>query len=146
MHKKVKRKVRQIKEKTVINDRLSVSQWKTLAAEISNSISDLPLATGNFACDLENLNPVTPNRLCLGQNNDRRPTRSLPKTSNEISFLEDNEDIFHFDRWFKSWLIAHVPKLMHQPKCFDTEHDVKKDDVVLFLKQDGVFKNIYQFG
>ena len=34
---------------------------------------------------------------------------------------------------------------MHQPKWSDNEHDVKKGDVVLFLKQ-GVLKNMYQFG
>ena len=35
---------------------------------------------------------------------------------------------------------------MHQPKWSDNEHDVKKGDVVLFLKQEGVLKNMYQFG
>ena len=56
-----------------MKERLSILQWETLAAEISNSINNIPLAIGNITGDLENLDLITPNRLQLGRNNDRRP-------------------------------------------------------------------------
>ena len=64
MHGKVERKIRQTKEsiqKTNMNERLSILQWETVAAEISTSISNLSLAIGNITSDLENLDLITPN-------------------------------------------------------------------------------------
>ena len=54
MHRKVEQKIRQIKESTqkrIMKERLSILQWKALAAEISNSINNLPLAIGNITGD-----------------------------------------------------------------------------------------------
>ena len=48
IHGKVERKIRQIKEpiqKTVMNELLSILQWETVTAEISNSINNLPQST-----------------------------------------------------------------------------------------------------
>ena len=52
---KIEHKIRHIKEsleKSASNQRLSVSQWETVAAEFSNTINDLPLALGNLVSDL----------------------------------------------------------------------------------------------
>ena len=38
-------------QKTIMNERLSILQWEALAAEISNSINNLPLAIGNITGD-----------------------------------------------------------------------------------------------
>ena len=35
---------------------------------------------------------------------------------------------------------------MNHPKWFSIDHDIKICDVVLFLKQDGVLSNSYQYG
>ena len=144
---KVEWKIRQIKEsiqKTIINKRLSVLQWKPLAAEISNSIINLPLAIGNITGDLKNLNLITPNQLRLGRNNDRSPMGLLTVSNNPKMFLKCNEEIFNV--WFENWLITHVPKLMQPPKWFGNERDVKEGDAILFLKNDGALKSTYQFG
>ena len=117
MHGKVEWKVPQIKEsvqKTIKNERLSILQWETLAAEISNSIKNLPLAIGNITGDLENLDLITPNRVRLGRNKDRIPMGPLTVGNNGKTFLKCNEEIFM--AWFENWLITQVPKLMHQPK------------------------------
>ena len=37
-------------------------------------------------------------------------------------------------------------KTDESPKWFSTDHDIKICDVVLFLKQDGVLSNSYQYG
>ena len=147
MYGKVEQKIWQIKEsilKTIMNERLSILQWETLAAEISNSINNLPLAIGNITGDLENLDLITPNRLRLGRNNDRSPTGPLTVSNNPKIFLKSNEEIFN--AWFENWLITHVPKLMHQPKWWDNEREIKEDDIVLFLKNEGALKNTYQYG
>ena len=92
----------------------------------------------------ENLDLITPNRLRLGWNNNRSPMGPLTISNNPKTFLKCDEEIFN--AWFKNWLITHVPKLMHQPKWFDNERDVKEGDIILFLKNDGALKSTYQFG
>ena len=53
--------------------------------------------------------------------------------------LKENRKIFN--PWFEAWLISHVSRLMDHPKWFSTDHVKKIYDVVLFLKQDRVFRN-----
>ena len=65
---KVERRIKHVKEsleKTISNQRLSVLQWETISAEVSNAINDLPLALGNIVSDFENMDLITPNRLKL---------------------------------------------------------------------------------
>ena len=61
---KVERKIREIKkslEKSVSNERLSIIQWETIAAEVANCINDLPLALGNKKSNFESMDLITPN-------------------------------------------------------------------------------------
>ena len=67
----------------------------------------------------------------------------LTVSNNPKTFLKCNEQLFN--AWFENWLITHVPKLMHKPKWFDNERDVKEGDVILFLKNDGALKSTYHF-
>ena len=80
----------------------------------------------------------------MGRNNDRSPAATMEKTDNHDIILKENRK--SFNSWFKAWLISHVPRLMNHPKWFSTDHDIKICDVVLFLKQDGVLSNSYQYG
>ena len=147
MHGKVERKIRQTKEsiqKTIMNERLLILQWETVAAEISTSINNLSLAIGSITSDLENLDLITPNRLRLGRKNNRSPMGPLTVSNNAKTFLKCNEQIFNV--WFENWLITHVTKLMHQPKWFDNQRDVKEGDVIFFMKNDGALKSTYHFG
>ena len=111
MHGKVERKIWQIKEsfqKTIMNQRLSILEWETSAAEISNSINNLPLAIVNITGELQNLDLIIPNRLRLGWNNDRSPMGPLTVSNNPKTFLKCNEQIFN--AWFENWLITHITK------------------------------------
>ena len=57
MNGKVERKIQEVNrslKKSIQNERLSIMQWETIAATISNSINDLPLAVGNVV-DSENM-------------------------------------------------------------------------------------------
>ena len=147
MNGRVERKIREIKGsiiKSLENERISLLQWETLASEIANTINDLPLALGNITSQFESMDLLTPNRLRLGRNNDRSPIGPMMVTNNPEKFLFINEKLFN--TWFECWLISHVPKLMHHPKWFQTDRDVKVGDVVLFLKQENQLSSTYQYG
>ena len=87
---------------------------------------------------------LTPNRLRLGRNNERSPVGPLLVTNDPSKFFEENSDIF--ECWFDCWLISHVPKLMHQPKWYNTEYHLADGDIVLFLKKEGLLNGTYQYG
>ena len=147
MHGKVERIIKEVKkstEKTMLNERLSVIQWETCAAEIENRINDLPLALGNLVSDFETMDLITPNRLKLGRNNDGSPSGCVKITSDSKKILKTNQNILN--TWFENSFLSHVPNIMHQPKWFRTEYDLKEGDVVLFLKQDSVLTKTYQYG
>jgi len=147
MHGRVERKIKEIKkslEKGFQNDRLSILQWETVCAQIANSINDMPLALHNKVSDFEIMDLITPNRLKLGRNNDRSPEGTMKTTSDPDKFLKANSKIFN--AWFETWLQSHLPSLMYQPKWFNTSYDIQVGDIVLFLKQDNVLCNKYQYG
>ena len=87
---------------------------------------------------------LTANRLRLGRNNDRSPIGPIMLTNNPDKFLFTNKKLFN--TWFQCWLISHVSKLMHHPKWFQTDRDVKVGDVVLFSKQENQLSSTYQYG
>ena len=119
---KVERRIRHVKEsleKNFTNQRLSVLQWETVSAQISNAINDLPRALGNIVSDYEQMDLITPNRLRLGRNNDRSPVSPMNVTGSTQKIIEENKKIFN--SWFETWLTSHVPKLMHQPKWFQSD-------------------------
>ena len=71
MHGLVERKIREVRqslERSMQGEKLSVLQWESVAAEISNSLNDMPLALGNNTADFEVADIITPNRLKLGRN------------------------------------------------------------------------------
>ena len=144
---KVERRIHQIKESyegNIQNERLSVLQWETLSSVIANTTNDLPIALGNIINDYENMDLITPNQLRLERNNDHSPAATMEVTDNADRILQENRKIFN--SCFEAWLISHVPRLMNHPEWFSTDHDIKICDLVLFLKQDGVLSNSYQYG
>ena len=147
MHGRVERRIQEVKKSittTMSNNRLSILQWETLSASIANSINNLPLALGNIKGDFEMMDILTPNRLLLGRNNNRSPDSPLSMSRDFNKILSENEKVH--EAWFECWLVSHVPKLIEQPKWFQSDMDVKKGDVVLFLKQDKVLCSTYQYG
>jgi len=146
MNGKVERKIREINqslEKSIQNERLSILQWETICAVISNSINDLPIAIRSVI-DVENMDLLTPNRLLLGRNNDRSPTGDLVISTDPTKLLNQSSKVY--DAWFESWLMNHVPKLMTQSKWFDHQRNLQVGDVVLFNKVDSKLSRSYTYG
>ena len=103
---------------------------------IANTINDLPIGLDNIIIDHKNMDSITPNRLRVGRNNDLSPAATIEVTGNTDRI---------FNSLFEAWLISHAPRLMNHPKWLSTDHDLKICDDVLFLKQDGVLSNSYQY-
>lgn len=146
MNGKVERKIREVNqslEKSVHNERLSILQWETICAVISNCINDLPIAIGSVI-DVENMDLLTPNRLLLGRNNNRSPSGDLVISSDPTKLLNQSSKIY--DAWFESWLMNHVPKLMQQSKWFNHERNLQIGDVVLFNKVESKLSKSYTYG
>ena len=146
MNGKVERKIKEVNaslERSIQNERLSILQWETISAVISNSINDLPIAIGNVV-DVENMDLLTPNRLLLGRNNDRSPTGDLVISSDPTKLLSQSSKIY--DAWFESWLLNHAPKLMYQSKWFNHERNLQIGDVVLFNKVESKISRTYTYG
>ena len=147
MHGRVERKIRQIRsslEKNLCHQRLSLLQWETIAAQISNSVNNLPIGLRGKVADLEHADLLTPNRLRLGRNNDRSPEGPMLVTSDVGKFMDENQNIFN--AWFETWMISYVPTLMNHPKWFNTDSDISIGDVILFLKEEGHVSGVYQYG
>ena len=144
---KVERKIREIKgsiKKSFENERISLLQWETMVSKIADTINGLPLALGNITSQFENMDLLTPNRLRLGRDNDQSPIGPMMVINNPEKFLFTNEKLFN--TWFECWLISYVPKLMHHPKWFQTDRDVKVGDVILFSKKENQLSSTYQYG
>lgn len=143
---KVERKIKHINlslEKTFNNQRLSILQWETLTATIANTCNNLPLAVGNVTA-VENMDLLTPNRLLLGRNNERSPVGDFIVTDDPSKILKTNTKIY--DSWFETWLLSHVPKLMHQSKWFRQDRNLQIGDIVLFTKVNSVISKTYTYG
>ena len=115
-----------------------------MVSKIADTINGLPLALGNITSQFENMDLLTPNRLRLGRDNDQSPIGPMMVINNPEKFLFTNEKLFN--TWFECWLISYVPKLMHHPKWFQTDRDVKVGDVILFSKKENQLSSTYQYG
>ena len=147
MHGKVERKIRHVKEtfsKHLQQHRLSEIQWETLGCQVANSINNLPIAAGQISRDVEQLDLITPNRLLLGKNNNRSPVGTISVTNDVGKIISQNNNIFK--TWFQAWLVSCVPSLMNHPKWFNSSYDPKVGDIVLFLRSEKDFEQIYQYG
>ena len=80
----------------------------------------------------------------MGRSNERSSEGSLKVSNDYDTIIKQNNKIYQ--SWFKNWLILHVPKLMFQPKWFQTSRDVKVGDIELFLKHDSLLSKMYQYG
>ena len=146
MHGRAERKIQEVQRSMakVGHEKLSILKWETLLATIANTINNLPIGLGNKVDSIENLDLITPNRLLLGRNNQRSPTSTLTLVDDYSQILETNNRIFK--SWFRFWLISCVPELIQVTKWFKSDDQVKKGDVILFLKSDKAFDTQYQYG
>ena len=95
---RVEGKIRKIEgsiTKSLENKRISLLQWETLVSEIASTINGLPLAFGNITSQFQNMDLLTPNRLCLRRNNNQSPIGPMMVTNNQEKILFINEKLFN---------------------------------------------------
>ena len=146
-HGRVERKIRSVREvmgRSVRGYRLSVLEWETLCAEISNSVNNMPVAIGNETEDLENLDIITPNRLRLARNNNRSPVGPLEVTGKVERLLRVHREAY--EAWWEAWLVSALPKLIPQPKWFNSHQCLQKGAIVLFNKSEASLVGEYHYG
>ena len=86
---------------------------------------------------------LTPNRLKLGRNNKRSSVSPISITGNFSDIMKTNKKIFNI--WLRTWLVNRVPKLMHQPKWFQQDRNIKVCDIVLLMKHEITITSKYQY-
>ena len=80
----------------------------------------------------------------MGRNNERSPVIAISVTDNLLEIVKMNKRIFN--TLFETWLVSHVPKLMHQPKWFHSDRDIKVCYIVLFKKHESAITSKRQYG
>ena len=51
-----------------------------------------------------------------------------------------------YEAWFRVWQDAVVPKLIFQPKWYDSDRDLQEGDLVYFQKSESKLDNKWQVG
>merc|ERR1711888_299073 len=51
-----------------------------------------------------------------------------------------------YDSWFRVWQDTVVPKLLFQPKWYQSDKDLQEGDLVYFQKKDGKLENKWVIG
>ena len=127
---------------------LSILQWETLFARISNMINDLPIAK----CTTSNINDlgweiITPNRLQLGRNNMRslEGLITLNKTMGSENLLRKNRAIML--NWYQIF-VNRIHHLIPRPNKWNKTDSFQIDDICLFMYNEapGVGKDCWKLG
>ena len=149
-HGLVERIVRSIKETfqdhKLKQKRLHSLGWQTFCKLAENAYNNLPIGFSHsrYQDNTELLKILTPNMLRVGKVNSRAlqgPIR-LPASKKEL--LEHVEKLY--SGWFKIFKNTVVPRLIHQPKWFKIDQDLKEKDLVYFQKQESALSSPWTVG
>ena len=119
---------------------LTMIGWETALASVTNLLNNIPVARAGTSANLQrdSWNLLTPNRLILGFNNFRAIEGPVMITGAPDTMLEKIKLIQK--TWYKLFL-ERIHTLIPQPKWF-RGNDVQEGDIVLFLKEDSLLKNM----
>lgn len=120
--------------------------WQTFCKLAENAYNNLPIGYSHsrYQDNTELLKILTPNMLRVGRVNSRAlqgPIR-LPVSKKEL--LEHVEKIY--SGWFKIFKDTVVPRLIHQPKWFKIDQDLKEKDIVYFQKSESALGSTWTIG
>ena len=77
---------------------------------------------------------ITPNHLRMGRLNTRTLVGPMKLPATVRGQLEAISKMYK--AWFNIWAQTYVPRLIHQPKWFQTDEDLMVGDVVYFQRRD----------
>ena len=126
--------------------RIHATGWQTFCKLAENAFNNLPLGYSYSRAqdNTELLKIITPNMLRVGRINSRAlqgPIR-LPVDKKEL--LQQVE--LTYRAWFKVFQEVVVPRLIHQPKWFKVERDLKEGDLIYFQKTESALDSAWTVG
>ena len=142
--------LRNMLEKFSINTDIAISvlQWETIFARVSNTINDVPIAkcTQTKVSD-PGWDIITPNRLMLGRNNQRclEGHITLSKGVDSEHLLRKIQNIS------KTWYLIFTERIHHlipRPSKWNKSDDIRVGDICLFMYNEnpGLGKNTWKLG
>ena len=139
-HGHVERVIRSVqesfKDSGLLTGRYTATSLQTLAKVIENTYNNLPLGYHHHDDSGGNsvLKMITPNHLRMGRLNTRTLEGPMRLPANVRGQLEAITKMYK--AWFNIWAQTYVPRLIHQPKWFQTDEDLMVGDVVYFQRRD----------
>ena len=126
--------------------RIHALGWQTFCKLAENTFNNLPLgfSYGRQQDNTELLKIISPNMLRIGRVNSRAlqgPIR-LPVDKKELMSIVENT----YKMWFNIFKETVVPRLIHQPKWFRKNVDLKEEDVVYFQKEQNNISSEWKVG
>ena len=126
--------------------RIHATGWQTFCKLAENAYNNLPLgySYSRSQDNTEILRILTPNMLRVGRINSRAlqgPIR-LPVDKKEL--MQQVETTYK--GWFKVFSETMVPRLIHQPKWFKVDKDLKEGDLIYFQKTESALDSAWTVG
>ena len=128
------------------NSRIHATGWQTFCKLAENAFNNLPLGYSYGRCqdNTELLKILTPNMLRVGRINSRALQGPIRLPVNKKELMEQVE--LTYQGWFKVFKENVVPRLIHQPKWFKKEKDLKEGDLVYFQKKESALDSAWTVG
>lgn len=149
-HGKVERVIKSVQQG--LNDcglktyKLHATGLQTLCKIVENAYNSVPIGY-SYDRDRDNtsvLKIICPNMLRMGRTNKRTLDGPIRLARGTRELLTKVEELY--DAWFKVWQDAVVPKLIFQPKWYDSDRDLQEGDLVYFQKSESKLDNKWQVG
>ena len=128
------------------NIRLHATGLQTFCKLVENNLNNLPLGY-SYGRDSNNspiLKIITPNLLRVGRLNSRSLSGPMRFPAGPKEFLKKVDDTY--EMFYKVWDVAHIPKLIPQPKWFKDSPTLKINDVVYFKKVESDWRDNWTVG
>ena len=126
--------------------RLHATGLQTLCKCVENSYNSVPIGY-SYSRDVDNtalLKIITPNMLRMGRSNQRQLEGTIRLAQGTKELLTKIEEIYN--AWFLIWRDTLVPKIMFQPKWYESSKDLETNDLVYFQKREGALDSKWIMG
>ena len=128
------------------NQRIHSTGLQTFAKLVESHLNSLPMgfSYGKSSDNTPVLKIISPNMLKIGRLNARTLMGPVKFPAGPKGLMKNVDEIF--TAFFRVWNISCVPKLIPQPKWFDSSKDLKPEDVVYFQKHEGDLSSDWTVG
>ena len=126
--------------------RIHATGLQTLCKCVENSYNSTPIGY-SYSRDVDNtalLKIITPNMLRMGRSNQRQLEGPIRLAQGTRELLNRVEELYK--SWFLIWRDTIIPKIMFQPKWYESSKDLNENDIVYFQKKDSALDSNWVIG